>query len=228
MTYTKPEEILTYLPRSIRNSVNEAELISYIIRGYRSLKIPQDKDLRENNIYTETTNYKIKDNIKQIHTVHYLHESEDVDRPYVFLPVFPSNTNSELCGDVRMCKDCELTYSIKERTLRLPKPGTYRIVYNQLFSDQLEIFNDEDVKQYLRYYAMHEVLLERVISSDPSAQAFPAVLQSMNALYSKARGAALLQSIKLDDHKLTLRPINLTQDELNHGYYSDQPTRGNV
>ena len=47
MNYITPEEILTYLPKEVRESESKADLISYIIRGYRRLKLPQDKDYRE-------------------------------------------------------------------------------------------------------------------------------------------------------------------------------------
>lgn len=225
MNMTTPQEIVTYLPKEIRESENKQDLISYIIRGYRALKLPQDKQLVDKIIQLDnTTNYSIPDNIKNIQSIEYVHTTNDCEDCYQTTPIYPSEVINDLCSDTKRCTTCGPQYSIVERTLRLPQPGTYRIVYQQLFSDNLEIFDDEDLKNYLASYATFVVTYNRSRRGDASQNLLTFDQGIMNTLYTKARGAVIMRAIKLQDYRLNTQPIKLHYDEFNNRYYSSAAT----
>ena len=51
MNYITPEEVLTHLPNEIRQGESKEELVTYVIRGYQQLDIPQDKDYQQHGTH---------------------------------------------------------------------------------------------------------------------------------------------------------------------------------
>ena len=218
MKYITPEEIITYLPRNIRQSENKADLVSHIIRAYKSLEIPQDQNYIEDIIAVDNTNIPIPEKYDKVIAINYV-EGEHV------YAVYPTSLQSAKCGDVRRCRECDLTYSIINETLRLPKSGTYIIIYNQLFSEQLRIFNDPVLIDYLKWQTIYNILFERALSSDITAQLLTHAQSNAAMLYPKARGSVIMKAIRLKEHTLNLTQINMNIDEFNKRYYTYESTR---
>ena len=129
MNYTTPEEIITYLPKEIRESESKEELLSNIIRGYRRLKLPQSKRYKEDVITITTSNYSIPNTYRAIISVELIFDN---DGYYSSKQVYYSGLQNDLCADINICNNCELSYSIIENILRLPQEGMYRIIYEVL------------------------------------------------------------------------------------------------
>lgn len=227
INYTTPEEILTFLPKEIRQSESREDLISYIIRGYRRLKIPQDKDVRQQVLSTTTnTNIEIPDNYKQIISVQYIYPTDcHTNNCYETKTIYYDGLHSDLCGDKNKCTgNCQLTYSIRDRVLTLPHQGEYLVTYNQLYSDNLLIFDDETLKEYLASWATYQVSYNRARTSDVQSNLLQFDFNIMNALYTKARGEAIMRTIQLANYQLDNKQLNLNYDEFNNRYFSAQPT----
>jgi hypothetical protein len=209
MKYTTPEEVLTYLPNNIRQSSDKNQLITQVIRGYKSLKIPQDKNYQLVTLDTTTSHStQLPLNLSNLINVWMIQDEKYIELKAKFI-------KSDLCKKCKQCDDCVLSYSLTESIITLPELNTtYCLLYNALYSTDLKIYDDEDIKNYLMYYVTYQEIFDRALSSDTSARLLGKVEQNMNATYMKARGTALLQNHKLE--KLDLTPINLTIDEFSN------------
>lgn len=219
MNYTTPNKVLTRLPKEIRESEDKDELISLIIIGYQELEIPQDKAYVEDIITTTSHKYSIPDNYKSIVSINMVYTEEDVT---YFTPVYAGNIEQNICSDNRRCRGCEYVYHIKDRVITLPvKEATYEIVYDQLYSDELKIYDDPIIIKYLVSYVNREITYNRARRSDVSQSLLQYDDMVMNSLYTKARGQVLLKAIRKTNYRLALKPINLTYDEFNNRYLSN-------
>jgi hypothetical protein len=230
MNYISPEEVLTFLPNETRNKESREDLITHIIRGYQQLEINQDKDYQRDIIQiTDNSNYVIPDHYKHIHSIHLL-DKFCVECSYEYAIVYPTNIRSNYCKDKNVCtNNCKLKYSIENEILRLPRiNSSYVILHSTLYSDNLKIFNDPVVIEYLKYYVIHEVLLNRSLSNDVSINLLDRVSQQMNALYAKARGQAIMKSIKFSNQKLNTNPHELSIDEFNYRHTTAITTRRDI
>jgi len=216
MNYITPEEVLTHLPNEIRQGESKEELVTYVIRGYQQLDIPQDKDYQQDVVQT-TDSHKvtIPANYKYIHSVSLLDDCPECIAK--LQTVYPTNIRSNYCKDDNVCKDCVLRYSIDENILTLPlQYSTYAIYFTSLFSDELKVYNDPTVIAYLASYATYQVVFNRSLTNDISQNMLSYVESQMNFLYQKARGQAVMKSIKLSNQKLNINPTTLTIDEFSN------------
>lgn len=214
MKYTTPEEILTYLPNNIRQNSDKNNLITQIVRGYKSLKLPQDKNYQLTTLDTlNSHNVQLPLNLSNLINIWRIDNDHYIELQAKFV-------NSDLCKKCKQCNDCIESYSLIDNVITLPKLNTtYCLLYNALYSTDLKIYDDEDIKQYLMYYVTYLEIFDRSLASDTSARLLREIEQNMNATYTKARGAAILQNHKLE--KLNLTPINLTIDEFSNRLFTN-------
>ena len=222
MNYIEPQQIITRLPRAVRDMVSEQELISHIIVSYRELKLPQDVQYAQEIISSDTGSELIPDYYKQIKSVELIISCPDLKDCYDTKTVYFTGTHSDLCDDRVKCPgNCQLFYSIKDRTLILPsKNSDYLITYSTLYSDTLKIYEDETLIKYLVANTNYRVLEEKAFSGDINPQLMNQYLQMSEALYSKVRGELIMQTIRKHNHRLDTRPINFRTDELSTRYQS--------
>lgn len=219
MMFTNAEEIITLLPKSIRESVPKADLISHIIVGYKQLQIPQDIKYEIKHIHPENHKYVIDENVTNLISVWMIEDDK-------YKQIFGNIIDSDLCRKCKQCKSCEDTYSINYNILTLPKKDTgYCLLVTTFESDNLLIFNDPIIKEYLKYWVLSQELLDRSISGDVNINIYGNINQSMNVLYTKASGNALLRNIKLQNYIKDISNLNLTIDEFNYRFPTITTTR---
>lgn len=225
MKYITPEKVITYLPNEIRNSNSKEDLVTFIIRGYQSLEIPQDQNNKDILVQlTDNHNYTIPTDVKYIHRVQVMNQQEGCEECITLSPVYPTNINSTYCKDVTLCTECELQYSIIGEQIKLPLLNhSYILTTTSLFSDELQIIEDPTIIEFLKYYAMHEVTLNRSLSNDVSIKLLDRIATQMNFLYTKARGLSILKSITKRSQRLERTTMNI--DEFNNRYTTTAPTR---
>lgn len=225
MKYITPEEVITYLPNEIRNNNSKEDLVTFIIRGYQSLEIPQDNDYKNILIQLDSNhNHVIPTDVKHIHRVQLINSTENCDTCTTLIPVYPTNITSTYCKDITVCADCDLKYSLTGDTIKLPLlDRSYLVTTTSLYSDNLQIIEDKTVIEFLKYYAMYEVTLNRSLSGDTTINLLDRIAQQMNFLYTKARGLSIMKKITKRSQQLERTTMNI--DEFNNRHYSAPTTR---
>jgi hypothetical protein len=157
--YITPEEILTRLPRKIRQDEQRDDLIDYIINAYKDLEIPQDQDWRIETITLGEgkTSWKIPSRLRTIKSVWF----QDGD---YMIPVYYQGTYSPYCKTCQVCNSCDYVFSIEQNIVRFPfENTTYCIIYNQLYSDECLIVNNRHVINYIIAHVQHKLSYERAL-----------------------------------------------------------------
>ena len=217
---------MSYLPNEIKNNSAKEDLVTYIIRGYQSLEIFQDNNYKNILIQLgDNHNAVIPTDVKYVHKVQLLNTTEGCDTCTSLIPVYPTNITSTYCKDINVCNaNCDFNYSITEEQIKLPVlHSSYMITTSSLYSDELQILSDPTIIEFLKYYAMHEVMLNRVLTGDTSAQLFDRIAQQMNFLYTKARGMSILKSITKRSQQLERTTYGI--DEFNNRHSTSLTTR---
>jgi hypothetical protein len=226
MKYTTPGLVMSYLPNEIRNNTAKEDLVTYIIRGYQSLEIYQDNNYKNILIQLENNhNAIIPKDVQHVHRVQLLDIKEGCDTCTSLIPIYPTNITSTYCKDINVCSNnCDLNYSITGEQIKLPVlNSSYLITTTSLYSNELQILDDPTIIEFLKYYAMHEVVLNRSLTNDVSINLLDRISQQMNFLYTKARGMSILKSITKRSQQL--ERTNYGIDEFNNRHSSTTSTR---
>ena len=213
--YIPIQSILTKIPKAIRSQTSREELLSYLLEGYRQLIVGFDQETQKVIEEFSVKNHKVKlpERIKRIRGIITKEFSEPV--------YYHGLTKSNICPTCQTCMTCEKTFSVENRMVTLSfKEDDICIMYEtEILQDGfIQVYDDPAVRDYLRYYAVYESLLNRSLSGDQiSNTMYQDIKTSMNVTYAKAQGAIILRNKQLE--RLDRDILNYNIDEFSYRHY---------